>query len=313
MKDKCIICNNNDWEVYCKVENNKYDLLICRCCSLAKLSPMPTENELEHFYATEYRKLYSKSEAVSKHTIQDEQNRADNILKIIKPYFEPRESICVLDIGCSAGVLLKNLYHLNSNIDAYGIEMNDKYREYIINNKILNKENISNSDINTYYRTRENQFDFITIVHVLEHLHNPRITLESIFKLLNRGGKLYIEVPNIKTPYYNLKKQYFRIYHLYYFSDFTLRNLLESVGFKILVEQQIARTSIAFICVKDSSELKKNFLNCNTTESKNIKNILKIYRVVEYPIYKLKMIAIQLLEILGIKEQIKLILKKNKN
>jgi 2-polyprenyl-3-methyl-5-hydroxy-6-metoxy-1,4-benzoquinol methylase len=42
-------------------------------------------------------------------------------------------------------------------------------------------------------------FDVITISHVMEHVHEPRAVLESCYRLLKPGGRLWIETPNIKS------------------------------------------------------------------------------------------------------------------
>lgn len=42
-------------------------------------------------------------------------------------------------------------------------------------------------------------FDYITMSHVIEHLHYPSATLDACFKLLKPGGVLWIETPNIDS------------------------------------------------------------------------------------------------------------------
>lgn len=44
-----------------------------------------------------------------------------------------------------------------------------------------------------------NLFDVITISHVMEHVHEPRAVLESCYRLLKPGGRLWIETPNIRS------------------------------------------------------------------------------------------------------------------
>jgi SAM-dependent methyltransferase len=42
-------------------------------------------------------------------------------------------------------------------------------------------------------------FDAVTINHVIEHVHHPVDTLRLAFRLLRRGGRLWIETPNIES------------------------------------------------------------------------------------------------------------------
>lgn len=185
---KCLLCGSEDWYNYCSIESSKYAVEICRNCSFTELNPKPTEDELNDFYSELYRKKYSKQNLVTEGVVAYEQLRADRVVGVIKEYFKENYSN-ILDIGCSSGTLLKNIAKLSSKPVLYGIEMNDNYRDYIIKSNIVDKDKISNDDINEYYEDKENKFDFISIVHVLEHLRDPKRALQSIHSLL-RGGEL---------------------------------------------------------------------------------------------------------------------------
>jgi 2-polyprenyl-3-methyl-5-hydroxy-6-metoxy-1,4-benzoquinol methylase len=302
--EKCLLCNSIDYFEYCKIEGGKYKVMICTNCSLTKLSPLPTIEELNLFYTREYREKYSNQDIVTQDVIAYEQLRADRVIEVIKDFFN-QDFKNILDIGCSSGTLLKNISKLAIDIVPYGIEMNDNYRKYVVENGIASAEHIFNNDINLYYNGNEEKFDFISIVHVLEHLHNPRLTLQSIYKLLSEEGILYIEVPNLKTPYNSLTKEYFAIYHLYYFTEYTLKVLLQSEGFEILKEKQIANTSICFVCRKYISN---NVKIGNDNESSRLIKILKKYEK-KYPLIKLRQIIIKVLDILRIKDLVKRMIK----
>ena len=85
------------------------------------------------------------------------------------------------------------------------------------------------------------------MVHVLEHIGQPLKILSKVRELLKQDAIFYIEVPNLNTPYRNLNKEYFQIYHNYYFSEQTLESLLIKSGFEIIKKQTQATTSIAFL------------------------------------------------------------------
>jgi len=305
MNKKCLLCESINWNKYCEIENGKYKVLICKECSFTTLSPIPTDNELNEFYSKQYRDQYSNQDEVSDEVVAYEQLRADRVVEVVNDYYDSNYKN-ILDIGCSRGTLLKNISKLSKQSIPHGIEMNDKYRNFIIENNIANKKNISNDDINSYYKEREEKFDFISIVHVLEHLRNPKETLESIHKLLSTKGKLFIEVPNLKTPYNNLRTRYFAMYHLYNFTEYTLRKLLIDSGFKILKEKQIAGTSICFICEKETIFHNKKEYDKN--EYLKVIRILNRYELL-YPLQKLRLILIGILDFLGIKNFIKSILR----
>nr|WP_249321169.1 class I SAM-dependent methyltransferase [Campylobacter mucosalis] len=303
-----MICGSSDWLKYCDIENKKYSVVICKCCSFVRLSPIPSSKELDIFYSNLYRKKYSGQDIVSETVVAYEQLRANDVVRLVKPYFERRFSN-VLDIGCSSGTLLKNISKLSEKPNLYGIEKNDNYRNFILENNLISKENLTNENIDDYYIGREQYFDFISIVHVLEHLKSPDKTLESIRRLLKNDGILYVEVPNLDTPYNNLRKKYFAIYHLYYFSDITLRILLEKVGFKILESGVVSETSVYFIC-KNNTTVKS--VTCISQEGvagqyMRVVKALKYYEK-RYPLLFAIKATGKILEILGLKNFIKKIL-----
>jgi SAM-dependent methyltransferase len=86
-------------------------------------------------------------------------------------------------------------------------------------------------------------FDVVYLSHVLEHLHNPRETLEQLRPLLTSDGLLVVHVPNeFEDLLYLLFRPWIKgrferdglpTDHLYFYTPRTIRQLVEQVGFKI--------------------------------------------------------------------------------
>lgn len=91
-------------------------------------------------------------------------------------------------------------------------------------------------------------FDAITMLDVLEHVVDPLTTLRRVYELLRPGGAVAIAVPNQRSlltyivgMYARLRgeaanKLLFRLYvppHLYYFTPPTLRQMVETAGFRV--------------------------------------------------------------------------------
>jgi 2-polyprenyl-3-methyl-5-hydroxy-6-metoxy-1,4-benzoquinol methylase len=136
------------------------------------------------------------------------------------------------------------------------------------------------------------------MVHVLEHTRNPKKVLDKIFEILSDKGYIYIEVPNLKTPYNNLKKKYFFFFHLYYFSDYTLKLLLELSGFKIIKKVVQNGTSIAYVCQK-TNVMNETVLNKN--EFNTVIRILRNYRYINYPIFLVRALLVNIISFIGLK------------
>lgn len=83
----------------------------------------------------------------------------------------------------------------------------------------------------------EGTYDIITLWHVLEHLPDPGMMVNSLQGLLGKGGHLIIAVPN----YRSFDARYYRAYwaaydtprHLWHFTKESLENILGSEGFEL--------------------------------------------------------------------------------
>jgi 2-polyprenyl-3-methyl-5-hydroxy-6-metoxy-1,4-benzoquinol methylase len=78
-------------------------------------------------------------------------------------------------------------------------------------------------------------FDYITLGHVLEHVHDPVQALAAIRRVLAPGGAVWIATPNLKSLNRRLFRRYWRALdpprHLVLFTPGSLTALLARVGF----------------------------------------------------------------------------------
>jgi SAM-dependent methyltransferase len=81
------------------------------------------------------------------------------------------------------------------------------------------------------------QFDYIRMNHTLEHLPQPRATLDKAFCLLQPGGTLFVAVPNSDSWAYRRFGEHWWNYgvpcHLYLYDRRSLEHLLKSAGFEV--------------------------------------------------------------------------------
>jgi SAM-dependent methyltransferase len=80
-------------------------------------------------------------------------------------------------------------------------------------------------------------FDVITLWHVLEHVHTLNETLDQLIRVLGKGGKLLIAVPNVESLDAQHYRQDWAAYdvprHLYHFSPSTMKRLLAEHGLAV--------------------------------------------------------------------------------
>jgi SAM-dependent methyltransferase len=79
------------------------------------------------------------------------------------------------------------------------------------------------------------QFDIITLSHVIEHVHYPTALLKACHNLTKPGGYIWLETPNIQSQGHKLFKEHWRGLepprHLAIFTLDALQNALRAAGF----------------------------------------------------------------------------------
>ena len=209
----CALCRGNDFKrISEKDSKNKGKLIVCFCnsCSMVSQNPIPTEHQVEQYYATEYRQDYKQVfEPKLKHIY-----RAGN-LALDRLGFLTKNNVAsgkLLDVGAGGG----EFTYVSSQLgfDSTGIEPNIGYSNYAKDQYQANVKTGQLDDI-------DGKFDVITMFHVMEHIPDPIKTFKKLYDLLNEDGLLFIEVPNIESFSQSPGNTFFKA-HIHYFSAATL-------------------------------------------------------------------------------------------
>jgi 2-polyprenyl-3-methyl-5-hydroxy-6-metoxy-1,4-benzoquinol methylase len=204
-------------------------ILTCVDCTMVYLS------SIDHIHDDFYRDSGmhgSQSEPIKnwlKDTAWDDRRRFD-LLRAGLPNKR------ILDFGCGAGGFLLLAKELASEV--MGVEIEIRVRDYW-----AGKLEIAP----TIEYFGEKRYDLITAFHVLEHLRDPRTTLQELAELLDPDGKLVIEVPNsedaLLTLYDCSAFQDFTYWsqHLYLFNGNTLSLLAKQAGLRVTSVQHYQR------------------------------------------------------------------------
>ncbi|MBI5403777.1 MAG: class I SAM-dependent methyltransferase [Ignavibacteriae bacterium] len=138
----------------------------------------------------------------------------------------------LLDVGCAQGAFL--FACTNSNLQLYGVEPS-KYTS-IMASKIAHEVTIYNSTL-LEARLPQNNFDVVTLINTLEHLVNPKETLEEVCRILKSGGLLMIETPNVAHWLPSLMGRHWVQFlvpdHVVFFSKDVLTDMLCKIGFDV--------------------------------------------------------------------------------
>jgi len=179
-------------------------------CGMVQQNPVPSDEEVNAYYSTEYRQDYKKTHIPKiKHVF-----RAGNVGLDRITFLKNRgvNNGKLLDVGAGGG----EFTYLSSKLGfmSQGIEPHIGYSSYAREEYGVNVETGQLSDVN-------GMFNVVTMFHALEHIPDPVKTFGLLFNLLEKDGRLLIEVPNIETNDASPHNIYFKA-HIHYFSAATL-------------------------------------------------------------------------------------------
>ncbi len=177
----CPVCNSTDNTIIFSKEGGTY--VRCSKCSMVYLNPVFKNEAIIKYYQTNHTEQSEVVESDTDNFYIDIYNGGlDNIQKC------NQDIQSILDIGCSSGTFLD--LAKKRNIITYGIELNRaefkfaKKKGHNVFNELL--ENIS----------FDTKFDAVTMWDVFEHIIDGEFYLNSIKKLLNPNGVIFLQIPS---------------------------------------------------------------------------------------------------------------------
>ena len=193
-------------------------------------SPQPKAEELAKYY---------DSDAYISHT-DSKTSIIDKVYHLVKLYTIQKkvslinsfktENKKLLDVGCGTGDFL--VACKNNGWIINGVEPNLNAKK-IISSKLQDGE-IIYADL---FELNNEQFDVITLWHVLEHVPNLQEYISELKKLLKPNGVLIVAVPNFKSydaEYYNEFWAAFDVpRHLWHFSKKSIDLLFSKHGMSV--------------------------------------------------------------------------------
>lgn len=210
-----------------------YQINRCRRCGLVYSSPILASREVSRLYTG------SIDTNVGSEEWPNVRVTMQGYYALARPFIPDRRRM--LDIGCDIGLLL-DVARADGFRELYGLEPNPtaaQVAERIPGAKI----------IRDFYETQEfpdANFDLITLVHVLDHLVNPAEVLKRAHRHLRPGGIVFAVVHNVESVLGRVLRErfpIFNLYHHYFFSRRTLRQLFANNGFEVL---RVAPTSNSY-------------------------------------------------------------------
>ena len=245
----CLVCNSSDLKNLLGYE--KHFLIKCSNCSFVFAKKIPTNKELELHYEG-----YGRNDYLSPITIK----RYNDILDGFEKYKKTKK---LLDVGCGIGYFLE--IAIKRGWQVFGTEYTDEAIEICRKKGISMHKGVLNPE-----NYEEESFDIITSFEVIEHINNPIPELKNFYKLLRKGGLVYLTTPNFNSLLrYRLKSEYNVICypeHLSYYTPKTLKKVFLNTGFQ---KKKIETTGISLTRLKTSKgSSNEAFISKSSTDEK---------------------------------------------
>jgi hypothetical protein len=218
---KCRICSSDN---VVDVMVGSIPLIHCNSCDIYYLKDMPTQDELDIYYLSNYQ-------ITSEDMVKTEKRRIFRIIEQIKLISEIKKfklpPAKLLDIGCDKGFFMDEARRWGYSVS--GVEPSESARSYC--------SNIGLETMQALNQVNE-KFDIITMWHSLEHQLEPTKFLDTIKSLLVDNSYLFIRVPafdNIWRKIFGSKWIWFQPKnHYYHYTMKSLENLLNTAGFDVI-------------------------------------------------------------------------------
>jgi SAM-dependent methyltransferase len=223
----CAICGSRETRhVY---EKSGYGIAACAGCGLVYANPRAPEAKILARYSRDYfwnEYLPSLGAAEGTFDLAQFDLRHAALLRLMAERAPGRR---LLEVGCGAGFFLKTAARAGWQVE--GIELSDEASRFASERLQLpiRRERAEDAPI------AAGSFDAAAMFDVIEHLFDPRSVLTAIARALVPGGLVVISTPNYDSASRHLLGVDWAVLspleHVYYFTEKSLRCLLEATGF----------------------------------------------------------------------------------
>jgi 2-polyprenyl-3-methyl-5-hydroxy-6-metoxy-1,4-benzoquinol methylase len=213
------------------VSKEQFQILKCVDCTHMFTQNVATQNEIGRYYQSENYISHSDTQegiinklyhAVRKRTLTGKKNLLQK---------ETGKQLGkILDIGCGTGAFLNTMKL--AGWESTGLEPDDAARI-----KAAELYSINPRPSHEIFDLPHDNYDAITMWHVLEHVHQLQEYIAQLKNMLTKNGRIFIAVPNYTSYDAQYYSEFWAAYdvprHLYHFSPASMKNLVEQHGLTI--------------------------------------------------------------------------------
>ena len=207
-----------------------HTIVQCQQCGLVYTDPRPDGHDIVETYQAVEDPLY----------VEEREGRVltfEHHLKPLERLTGPPNGRRLLDVGCYTGIFVE--IAARHGWEAWGVEPSCWAVEYAHAQGLhVVQGTLETTDL------PEAHFDLVTMWDVIEHVIDPRETLQQAHRLLKPDGLLVVHTIDIDSIFARLMGAHWpwlMEMHLYYFSRRTLRAILEKCGYQVLSDRPQGR------------------------------------------------------------------------
>lgn len=233
----CPLCNSADIALHLRCRDHfltgeDYNLFKCNSCGFLFTQDHPDEDNAGRYYESdEYASHHDDTGGFSGILYRISRNiMLAKKRRMIKKTTGLKTGK-LLDIGSGSGHFLNKMK--NAGWDVSGIEINKKARD-----QSVKKFSVDVMDPKDLILLKNENYDCITLWHVLEHFHDPFSYAREIKRILKPGGICIIAVPNSKSydaEHYSASWAAYDVpRHLWHFNPYTFNMFAGKTGFRLI-------------------------------------------------------------------------------
>jgi SAM-dependent methyltransferase len=227
---QCIFCGPNGSADPVVIRENGFEGRQCPTCRLIYISPRPFREEIANLYTHDEAKTGA---AVLRRGEYSRRLAAKHTLRILR---SQKRSGSLLEIGAGMGFFCAEAK--SAGYDPYAIELNPIQADSCASLGVPT----SRLPLATAYPGKK--FDIVYHCDVLSHFTDPVAEFKRMVDRLNPGGLLIFETGNfgdVDPRYYRFISSFQYPDHLFFFSQSSLRMLLDRSGVKLLKVHRYGR------------------------------------------------------------------------
>lgn len=223
----CEVCSSS--ETVPMFDKLDHHFVRCGECGLERISPQPSDETLAKIYGAHYYDAWGLHE--NEQTVATLKKRTFKYVMGKLPPAAPGAKL--LDCGAATGFLLEVAKEMG--YDVYGLELSEFGSKAIADK--FGPDHVFCGELQnlTFPSVKRGDLAAVTMCDYIEHVRDPRQTLELAHSWLAPGGTIAITTPDAGSPSRRVLGTgwtHYKIEHLFYFNKKNLERLLKDVGFK---------------------------------------------------------------------------------